>query len=672
MTLKGTTKEFPLDVVLKLLKESKKTGELAMRGSKGEGALGLADGRVVTAVYGTEKPIPALGAVFDLGEVDFEFVPWTEAPAANLEGELEENLKRADEYAKWLADVREVIPHDGIRFRLSERAADQGAVTFTADRWRVVMAVNTRPSVTELATNLHIDRDDALTTLAGLVRDGVIETTDEPAPAAGPAPAPGPPPPAEISAPAAFVPTEPATPEPAPAESAPAQEFPSEDWTAALVRKAAAQTEPEPEPSPPPPPPAAESAPTESTPASADSWSAIPTPPLAAQDATEAAPVPDWTSGGPTEVPAWPPAPSAPPATDWGAVPTTPLPEDAAPPPPPPDWTSSAAGSSAEWTAPPQEWSPAQAAPPPDWTSAPAPTEPPPFIQEAAPAAPASFGEPAPVEPVAEPATEPAAPAASEWATAPAEPAPMDDRLAALQGMFDKPAPAQSTPAQSTQEWTAPANDTWVTPGKPAPAAEDPRLAAMSAPAPAQPAAPAPAPSRQNEWGPPPPGFGAPPPAPQKKSGGLFGGLFGGKKAAQADAAASATNGGAASRAGKLAAFSNALLTEYTSGTYGKGKVDDRMPSLLMRVDEQADPIDRPLPIVDDRLDVQALERVNMAEQQAVPYLATLVATIFGDAEKAFGKDKAKRGYKAAQQQIFGGDTSALSGPDLAGKLPKV
>ena len=96
------------------------------------------------------------------------------------------------------------------------------------------------------------------------------------------------------------------------------------------------------------------------------------------------------------------------------------------------------------------------------------------------------------------------------------------------------------------------------------------------------------------------------------------------------------------------------------------------MPSLLMRVDEQADPIDRPLPVVDDRLDVQALERVNMAEQQAAPYLATLVSTIYADAEKAFGKDKAKRGYKAAQQQVFGGDTSALGGPDVAGKLPKV
>ena len=121
-----------------------------------------------------------------------------------------------------------------------------------------------------------------------------------------------------------------------------------------------------------------------------------------------------------------------------------------------------------------------------------------------------------------------------------------------------------------------------------------------------------------------------------------------------------------------LAAFSNALLTEYNSGAYGKGKVDDRIPGLLMRVDEQADPIDKPLPVVDDRLDAQALERIALPEQQVVPYLAILISTIYGDAEKAFGRDKAKKGYKVAQQSVFGADASTLGGVDLAGKLPKV
>jgi hypothetical protein len=96
------------------------------------------------------------------------------------------------------------------------------------------------------------------------------------------------------------------------------------------------------------------------------------------------------------------------------------------------------------------------------------------------------------------------------------------------------------------------------------------------------------------------------------------------------------------------------------------------MANLLMRVDEQADPIDRPLPIVDDRIDSQALDRENMPEEQSVPYLAILASQIYEDAARTFGKDKAKKGYRAATQQVFGTDTAALNAPDVAGRLPKV
>ncbi len=173
---------------------------------------------------------------------------------------------------------------------------------------------------------------------------------------------------------------------------------------------------------------------------------------------------------------------------------------------------------------------------------------------------------------------------------------------------------------------------------------------------------------------PPPPSEWAPPPvveAPAPKKKGLFG-LGSAKEKAEPPQRPIRIETSAASRAGLLAALSNALINEYNSGQYGKGRVEGRIPSLLMRVDEQADPIDKPLPVIDDRLDVQALERVALPEQQAVPYLALLVSTIYSDAEKAFGRDKAKRGYRAAQMRVFAGDMSALNGPDLAGKLPKI
>ena len=163
--------------------------------------------------------------------------------------------------------------------------------------------------------------------------------------------------------------------------------------------------------------------------------------------------------------------------------------------------------------------------------------------------------------------------------------------------------------------------------------------------------------------------------APEEKKKGRFGFLKRDEPSHDGPAATHATAteaAPAAGRAGQLASLANALLGEYNSGQYGKGRLDDRMANLLMRVDEQADPIDRPLPIVDDRIDAQALDRENVPESQAVPYLAILVSQIFEDAEHTFGKDKAKRGYKAAQHQVFGSDASALSAPDVAGRLPRV
>jgi hypothetical protein len=206
----------------------------------------------------------------------------------------------------------------------------------------------------------------------------------------------------------------------------------------------------------------------------------------------------------------------------------------------------------------------------------------------------------------------------------------------------------------------------------PTPAATEPPSNAWAPNAPEPPEATA-----EPAWTPTPPQPEAPPAAPspsparelERKKGGLFGMFRREEPAAVTQMPRPAPAG---SRAGMLASFSNALLMEYGSGSYGKGKVESRMANLLMRVDEQADPIDRPLPIVDDMIDATALEREGFAEEQAAPYLATLVRTIYEDAERVYGKDKAKRGYKAAQQQVFKSDLSSLSAPDVAGKLPKV
>ncbi len=570
--LQGAVREFPLDALLRLLADTKKTGELQLRTGERVGALGLADGRVIAAVFGEEGPLIALSELFSLEGAEFEFTPWNEAPPRNLEGDLEDLLRKAAEHKSWLASVREVIPNDRMRFRLSERAADQGAVTFTADRWRVVLAVNGERDVAALADAMHIDRDATLNVLAGLVRDGVIETlapeaAAAPQPEAAPQRAPEPAPelePLMTAAPPAWEPP-PGQPEGGPA------------------------FEPVPEPMP-EPPAAQEWGPPESFAPAAE--------PIAAEPSTYPAerPAPEPPTGADDRLPSF---------TGIFGAPPAPTPEPA--PPPADQWSAPAA----------------------DRWSAPAPDE--------APAAPAAD------QPAADQWSAPA-PAADSWSTPSAPP-----------DQWTAPAPAADSwnaPAPTSDQWSAPIGD-------------DPRLAAFGEPA--APTMSAPEAPVADEWGTPPPEIT---PAPEKKRGGLFG--FGRRDKPQRVAPAGPVTIGPVSRPAMLGALSNALISEYNSGSYGKARIETRMASLLMRVDEQADPIDRPLPIVDDRIDVQALDRDRAPADQLAPYLALLVNTIYSDAEKAFGRDKAKKGYRAAMVSALGSDSVALATPELAGKLPKV
>jgi hypothetical protein len=537
-TLRGSTSEFPLESVIGLLAGTSKTGELQVRSDDQVGALGFANGRLVAAVMDNEVGDNALGEIFSIHDADFEFTPWQNAPDANLEAaDLVAMLKRAADARDRLTAIREQIPDDRTRFRLSERAADQGAVTFTPERWRALLAVNGERDVLGIADHLRLGRMDTLTLLSGLVREGVIETIA--------------PPPAPRAR----------EPERAPARPEPA-------------------AEPEPEPyRAPEPPPAAEAEPAVAEPS---------TPPHA------------WT----------------PPSVDLDAEMAE---------------RFGAIGS----------------------------------------AEPTSSAEPEPA-----PQREPA----------------RDERLSSLTGVFTPGSASGPTPP--AEESAPPAHDPWASPR---PSAASPQAA------PAQPeswsaAPPASRETPTNAWAPgtpepartEPPAearFAAPPrpdlmarvepaaaPAEEKKKGGLFG-MFRREEPTPIASAPSATAAATAprTRASALASFSNALLAEFTGGAYGKGKIETRMGSLLMRVDEQADPIDRPLPIVDDLIDATALERENVPEEQVVPYLATLVRQIYEDAERAFGKDKARKGYKAAQQQVFRSEApQVLQAPDVANKLPRV
>ncbi|MEP6693265.1 MAG: DUF4388 domain-containing protein [Chloroflexota bacterium] len=665
MTLRGNVQDFPLRSVLDLLTQTKKTGELQVRAGDRVGAFGIAEGRVVTAVLDDEEPLLALGAIFALDGAEFEFTPWDDAPPANLDGTLDELLgkaaeaKRAKEEAlrkaeeereaarqkaeaereaerKRVEELRSLIPSDDLPLRLSERAVEQGAVTLTSERWRLVLAVNGERDVNAIASMLHLDAGAALTSLAALVRDGVIEIAPRrtPAPQAPAYEAPAPPTPT-YEAPAPPTPTYEAAAAETPAYEPPPAEAPAYE---APAYEAPAYEAPPYE------------APTFDTPADTfapSSAGGFNSEPEVAAGQEIPPPVQDWITPD-----------QALPADDWTMTPSEPAPSSEVIP----GWKTA----------------PGAPAPAPDWIT-PDVAQPAPETDDRLSALSGIFG-PAPAEPEA-PA--PAEPPLSSWATpaagsdhwgTPPEPAPSAERWTAppkaqpaapsTDDPWGAPPPVTPAPRSSTPtaETVTPQKETWVAPTSAdpwgSPPGADRRTSAMSIPEPGTPPV--------EEWSPP------PTPLPEKKKKGLFG--FGREKPAAPPVAGNPlpTAGIRGSRVGMIAALANALIAEYNSGQYGKGRLEERIANLLMRVDEQADPIDRPLPIVDDLIDVEALEREQLADSQALPYLALLVTTIFADAEKTFGKDKAKKGYKAATKSVMLGDASVLQSTELAGKLPRV
>lgn len=339
--------------------------------------------------------------------------------------------------------------------------------------------------------------------------------------------------------------------------------------------------------------------------------------------------------------------------------------------------------------------------------------------------APQAVAEPAPAfsaAPQAPPVVE--SPPAAPVAEAPPAPSPEDlaaalaRRLSAMTGAPPTLEPKPAEPTAAPEAPAPPADDFWASlarqraaevqepPAAPAPPVEAPTVEAPPAPGapaaderlaalfggaappavePAPPQAPPAAPAAAEAAAPTAPEMQVsqylPPEAtapiletevptevkPEKR--GLFG-LFrrGGVSVAEAPAAPAV---GPASPSARLAAFANALLAEYNSGQYGKARLIERMQVRLRLVDEQAEPIDRALPVAEEHLDVTKIAREEWPPEQVLPYLAHLIRQIYDDARNVFGGDKAKRGYRATIQNALGSDM-LLRDRALAEILPKV
>ena len=212
MSFQGSIQELPVPDIIQLVSVSGKTGMfMLVRGSE-RGFIYLRNGRIVHAELGPisgEEAVYAL-AIWSTG--DFQFTPGKEAETVTIEKTntslLMEAARRLDE---WKVLARKI---PGVEYVPTLKAREVGEpITLSPPEWNLVMFIDGRKSVEDLARATHSNSFDTAKILYGLVTADLVEmrsreaaaraVTAAPPPAFGAAPSAFPPASAPRSAPAA-------------------------------------------------------------------------------------------------------------------------------------------------------------------------------------------------------------------------------------------------------------------------------------------------------------------------------------------------------------------------------------------------------------------------------------------------------------------------------------
>ncbi len=195
MSFQGSISELPVPDIIQLVSVSGKTGMfLLMRGSE-RGSIYLQNGRIVHAELGSlggEEAVYAL-AIWSTG--DFQFTPGKESEKTTIDKTntslLMEAARRLDE---WKVLARKI---PGVDFIPVLKPRDLGEpVTLSPPEWNLIIRIDGRKSVEELARSASSNSFETAKVLYGLVTSDLVDMRPNSAARSGataPAPAPAPP-----------------------------------------------------------------------------------------------------------------------------------------------------------------------------------------------------------------------------------------------------------------------------------------------------------------------------------------------------------------------------------------------------------------------------------------------------------------------------------------------
>src|SRR5512133_3056424 len=187
MSFQGSIQELPVPDIIQLVSVSAKTGMFTLVRGAERGYIYLKSGQMVHARVGDltgEEAIYAL-AIWNSG--DFQFTPNEEAEAATIEKSntslLMEAARRLDE---WKVLSRKIPGMEFVPRFVRRDVAEP--VTLSPLEWNVVIAMDGKRSLAELARVMGTSAFDAAKVVYGLITSGLVEMRSREA--GRPAPAP--------------------------------------------------------------------------------------------------------------------------------------------------------------------------------------------------------------------------------------------------------------------------------------------------------------------------------------------------------------------------------------------------------------------------------------------------------------------------------------------------
>jgi hypothetical protein len=173
MSFQGSLQELPVPDIIQLVSVSGKTGMFTLTRGGETGHIFLRDGRIVHAELGQtsgEEAVYAL-AIWSTGE--FQFTPGRETDILSIDRTntslLMEAARRLDE---WKVLSRKVPAVDSVPVLKPRRME---AVTLSPPEWNLVICIDGRKSVDELARETHTNAFDTAKVLYGLVTADLVE-----------------------------------------------------------------------------------------------------------------------------------------------------------------------------------------------------------------------------------------------------------------------------------------------------------------------------------------------------------------------------------------------------------------------------------------------------------------------------------------------------------------